>query len=271
MEIGLRTENGWHFVIGKVYAKDHSDVFQAMEGISQAGFGAREEFSIPQPLTYLSSLRLLVQEKVEGPLAKEIFETGDERSRAAAAERCARWLARFHALGPKAGPVSDSNCCLSWLRERTREIAELGGRCANKAARLLQRLEDEASSLSPVEMCAGHGSYSPAQLILAESRTVVFDWDGYDVADPARDVGRFLAALRRKALTRLGSIRAADGAAEVFLKTYLAVCQPEAGRNLRFYEAAACLKVARPSLQRQEKTEAMLDEGLQVLDRGATR
>jgi aminoglycoside phosphotransferase (APT) family kinase protein len=276
LEIGLRIENGWDSVIGKVYHKDRLDIFQAMEGIKQKGFGAQDEYSIPQPLVYLSSLRLLLQEKVEGPLAKEVFETGDDRSRAAAAERCGRWLARFHAFAPKAGPVFDSDCCLSLIRQRSLRIAELGGRCADKAGRLLQRLEDAASSLRPVDMCAGHGSYSAAQIILAEGRTVVFDWDGYDVADPARDVGRFLAALRRLALGRLGSIRALDGAAEVFLKTYLAAGRPEAERNLYFYEAAACLKLAEHNLSKsvprwKEKTEAMLDEGLRVVDREATR
>jgi len=46
LEIGLRIKNGWHFLIGKVYTEDHSDVFQAMEGIQQAGFGPQDEFSI---------------------------------------------------------------------------------------------------------------------------------------------------------------------------------------------------------------------------------
>jgi hypothetical protein len=266
VEIRLRAENGWHFLIGKVYHNDRPDVLHAMEGIQKAGFGPQDEFSIPQPLAYLSSLRCLIQEKVEGPLAKEIFKSGDERSRAASAERCARWLARFHALGPKAGPVFDSYRCLSLLQQRTRRIAKLGGRCADKAGRLLQRLEDAAASLGSVEMCAGHGSYSAAQLILAEGRTIVFDWDGYDVADPARDVARFLYALRRWALDQLGSIRALDGAAEVFLETYLGVGQPDVKINLWFYEAAACLKLARTVPRWQEKSEAMLDEGLRVLD-----
>jgi len=276
LEIGLRTENGWHAVIGKVHATDRSDVYQAMEGIRQAGFGPQDEFSIPQPLAYLPSLRLLVQEKVEGPLAAEVLRATDEGTRAAAAERCARWLARFHAHAPKTGPVFDSCCCLRLIRQRSLRIAELGGRCAEKAIRLLQRLEEAACLLSPVEMRAGHGSYSAAQLILAEGRAAVFDWDGHDVADPARDVGRFLAALRRMALGRLGSIRALDGVAEVFLSTYCAEGQPAVARSLRFYEAAACLKLAehnvRSSVPRwQEKTEAMLDEGLRVLDREATR
>ncbi len=270
----VRTENGSHSVIGKVHNTDRSDVFQAMDAIRQAGFGPQDEFSIPQSIAYLPALRLLVQEKVEGRLAAETLRATDERSRAAVVERCARWLARFHAVAPKLGPVTDSESYLGLMRQRSFLIAKLGGRCADKASRLLQRLEDAAASVVPVGMCAGHGSYSAAQVILAGSRTVVIDWDGYDVADPARDVGRFLAALRRWALGRLGSIRALDGAAEVFLETYLAEGRQDAEKNLRFYEAAACVKLAKykayNSIPRwQEKTEAMLDEGLRVLDQEA--
>jgi aminoglycoside phosphotransferase (APT) family kinase protein len=261
----------WHFLIGKVYQKDRPDVFRAMEGIQEAGFGPRDEFSIPQPIAYLPSLRLLLQEKVEGPLAKEIFKAGDKQNRAAASERCAWWLGRFHALGPKAGLAFDARCYLSLLRERSRRISRLGGPCADKAARLLRGLEDAAASLRPVEMRAGHGSYSPAQLILADGRTVTFDWDGYDVADPARDVGRFLYALRRWGLDQLGSIRVLDEAAEAFLRTYLAVGPREVETNLWFYKAAACLKLARTVPHLQDKTEEMLDEGLRVLEAGATR
>lgn len=270
LEIGLRGRNGWHFVIGKVYANDHSGVFQAMEAIRQAGFGPKDEFSIPRPLAYLTALHLLLQEKVEGPLAKEVLRTRDERSQSAVAERCARWLARFHALAPTVGPVFDSCQCLDLMRERARRLTKLGGHVAEKTAELLRRLEDAASSLSLVEMRAGHGSYSAAQVILAEGRTVVFDWDGCDVADPARDVGRFLAALRRWALRRLGSVRALDAAAEVFLNTYLAVGLPVVNKNLCFYQAAACLKLARAVPHWQEKTQVMLDEGLRVLGQEVT-
>jgi aminoglycoside phosphotransferase (APT) family kinase protein len=273
LEIGLRTEKGWHFLIGKVYRKDRSHIFQAMEQIQQVGFGPQDEFSIPQPIAYLSSLRLLLQEKVEGPLAEEIFEAGDERSRTVAAERCGLWLARFHALAPKAGPVSYAKDYLDSdsMQRCSREMTKLGGRLAEKAARLLQRLEDASSSLCPVEICPGHGGYRATHVILVPGRTVTFDLDTYDMADPARDVARFLSALRSLALARLGSIRLLDRAAEIFLDAYIAGARPVAEGNLHFFEAASCLKRAKQILSRsihhgQEKAEAMLDEGLRVLN-----
>jgi aminoglycoside phosphotransferase (APT) family kinase protein len=276
LEIALRTERGWQLLIAKIYRRNHSHVFQTMERIRESGFGTQDEFSIPQPLAYVCTLQCLLQEKVEGTPAEEIFKTGDELNRAAAAKRCALWLARFHALGPKAGSRTYANDHLNSksMQRYSREIVKLGGRYADKVACLHQRLEDAMPSLSPAELCAGHGSYSASHIILGQGRTAVIDWDGYDLADPARDVARFLAALRHPALGRLGSIRALDGTAEVFLNTYLAVGHPEVKKNLRFFEAATCLNLARhtlcrpgPRLQaKQDKAEAMLDEGFRVLD-----
>ncbi len=278
LEIAVRTGDRWRSLIAKMYRKDRSDVFQAMKGIEQSGFGPQDEFSIPQPLAYVPSLHCLLQEKVEGTRAEEVFETGDDRTRAAAAERCALWLARFQACAPKAGELLYANDFLNSksMQRYSREIAKRGGPCADKAAALLQRLEDALASLSPVPMFAGHGSYAGGHVILAQGRTVVFDWDGYDVADAARDAGRFLAALRRPAFGRFGSVKALDGTAEVFLKIYLAASPPELTRNLRFFEAAACLNLAKHALcrpvpfwqEKQRKAEAMLDEGLAVLDGG---
>jgi aminoglycoside phosphotransferase (APT) family kinase protein len=243
-----------------------------MKEIQRAGFGRREGCSIPEPLAYLPSLCLLLQEKVDGQMAEEIFRHGDDASRAAAAERSARWLAQFHARAPRTGPVSPPDDYLGTKRMRTcaPEMAELDGSFTRRVDRLQDLLEDAAPSLAPSDLCAGHGAYRPDHVILCQSRTVVFDFDAHDVADPARDVARFLVALRRLALD-LGSIRALDEPYEVFLKTYLAEGQPAVARNLRAFEAAACLKRARRLLARQaprwrENTEAMLDEGLRALE-----
>jgi len=276
LEIALRTGDRWRPLIAKIYRKDRSDVFEAMKGIEQAGFGPRDEYSIAQPVGYAPSLRCLLQENVEGTPADEIFRSGDERQRADAAERCARWLARFHALAPKAGPVSHPRDFIHskpWQRW-SRKVGRLEGSFGDKAAHLLHGLEDRSASVSDVELRAGHGSYNAAHVYLSEHRTVTIDWDWHDVADPARDVARFLYALRRWALDQLGSIRALDEAAHVFLKAYRAAGTPEVERNLRFFAATTCLNLAVRHLfddgpgwdEKQGKAEAMLDEGLDIIE-----
>ncbi len=122
LEIAFRTEGGWHCLIGKVYSRDRFDVFEAMKKIWQSGLNQESEFSIPRPVTYLPSLRLLLQEKVEGVLAKRLLLDGNASQRFAVAERCALWLARFQALAPQQGKIMDVERILRHCERRVRFI-----------------------------------------------------------------------------------------------------------------------------------------------------
>ena len=104
-EIDIRTDTGLHSLIGKVYATDRPDIYQIMEKLRQAGLGPGADFAVPQPVAYVAPLRLLLQERVEGTPGKKVFKYSKESERGLAAERCARWLARFHAVAAPAGRV----------------------------------------------------------------------------------------------------------------------------------------------------------------------
>src|SRR3989454_11588832 len=124
-EITLGTTSGSHSLIGKVYAEDRSDVYRAMEEIVRAGFGPEEEFAIPRPVAFLAPLRLLLYEKAPGTRSTVAILNTTGSDRALAAERCARWLARFHARGPRSGRVVHLNHQLRFLEECWRSLADL--------------------------------------------------------------------------------------------------------------------------------------------------
>ena len=267
--IALRTTNGWHDLIGKVYATDRSDVYRALDGLRHAGFGPDAAYSIPQPLVFVPALRLLLLEKVQGVAVKEIVLVGHEHERTVAAQQCARWLARFQSVAPCSGPRFDLH--VQTAARWAQGLATLEGPLADKARRLLAHVDAAAGALIGSGACAGHGSYSPSHVILAAGRTVTIDWDGYDVADPARDVARFIVALKRLALGRLGSIRALDAVADVFVQTYVGLGRPDVAARLPCYEAAICLQIASNMARRgqphwQMKVQTMLDEGLRTLE-----
>ena len=270
-EIAVETAKGWDSVVGKVYALDRPDVYRTMQEVQRAGFGSEDEFSIPKPLAYLSGLRLLLQERVHGPRAKQIFLTGSGQDRAQASARCAQWLAKFHAAGPRSGealyPIEQLHSAARW----SRTIAKLGQPLADMATRLFSHLEEGATKTTAAATCAGHGSFNCNQIIVTEGRTVVLDWDGYDVADPCRDVARFLVALQRLAFKYLGSIRALDCIAEIFLKTYQALSSYEVAATLPWYRALTCLRLSkyeanRPVCTFRDGIEALLTEGLRVVE-----
>ncbi len=274
VDIRLQTDGGWYELVGKIYSTDRSDVYRAMQAIQRAGFERPAEFSIPQPVAYLQPLQLLLQEKVVGPIATKFFLTADERTHTEAAERCGRWLAHFHFVAPKIGPVREPGTEMACLERWSRRIARLGQPFADKTAELLKRLENSSLAQGGMETCVSHGSYSPAQVILAKDRTVALDWDAYGVAEPARDVASFIVAIRRLALGRLGSIRARDSAAETFKKAYLANGGANVESRLPFQQAEACLQLAKYNLYHrvpgwEQKLEAMLDEGLRILEQEA--
>ena len=271
LEIVLRTQSGCHRLIGKVYATDHQNVYQVMERLRQAGFDPDAEFSIPLPLAYFPSLRLLLQERVEGMSAKEIFEHGDERQCAAVAERSARWLVRFQTVAAPAGRISGIDRFLSSAERKCRLISESDALLASKCEQLLERLRAAAPSFGAVSTCAGHGDYCEHQIIFAAGRTAVVDWDLYDIADPARDVAKFIVSLERLAMRHFGGTRALDGAAAAFLRTYLeAGGDPRVPVALPFYKAVFWLKGRTKAIQTRtpgwrERAEIMLDEGLRSL------
>src|SRR5215469_674288 len=268
--VTLRIDVGWE-AIGKVYAQDRPDVFQTMTAIRAAGFDDRAEYAIPQPLSYVPSWRLLLVEKVEGTYAKDLFLKGDKHQQSHAAIRSAQWLAQFHALPTIPGRVVGPNEVLSRSVNRCQQIAERCPALARKAQRLLEEIEEASAHLVDLPLTVSHGDFLPGHVVLREKQVMVIDWDSFVLADPSRDVARFLLfGVQRIADKHLGSIHALDHVATQFLETYLAVGRPEIPKNLAFYGAALRLQRAKRYIFKQvsrwqEKADALLDERFQAL------
>jgi hypothetical protein len=192
--------------------------------------------------------------------------------------RAARALAELHTSGLDSGDLS------------RRTGADEAGK-ATKRARLLEQYVPE---LAPVvrrvtgALCAtlaglpadtvrpGHGSYKSSQLLVRHGAVFVVDFDQFCLADPALDVGYFLAYLRPAGLWyhRAGRRAWFEAASDAFLSTYLhhlaargesaATCAGITGRAPVF-EAALLLKIAarranRLHSPRAGEVAAVLDE-----------
>jgi aminoglycoside phosphotransferase len=270
-DVCVLVDTGQRHLIAKVYAKVGEVVYKAMEELWRAGFNRDAEASIAEPIAYMPTLRLLLQEKVEGLKAQEVFQHVDERSQVAAAERCARWLARFHALGPRSGPLVPIEMVLRKMERRSRVIAERGGDMAAKSERLFRRFEAAARNLETPIVRPCHGDFGIHNIIFEGKRTVAFDLDNYGLADPARDVARFIVKLERTGLDFLGSIRAVDRAVEAFIKTYVASGGAPVAERVSFYKAAYYVWNAKKDVtirvrRLHERADVMLDEGLRTLE-----
>ena len=65
-----------------------------------------------------------------------------------------------------------------------------------------------------------HGSYVPRHLLMGGGGLTMIDLDGLRVADPARDIGKFLAVLKKLALRNSWDEGEMESCAEVFLAEY---------------------------------------------------
>ena len=271
-EISLATPAGLRSLIGKVYSRDHSGVFKAMETIWLAGLHGEREFSIPRPIAYLRSLDILLQEKIEGVMAADAFVNKDARVRSAIAERCALWLAQFQDLAPPQGRAMTVQRVLELSDHRLLGIVEAGAPCSKKARELFEHLLLASASLEETRLCASHGDFIHHQVMISGERLVVFDWDLYAAADPLYDVARLYVSLERLALREFGTIHALDGAAHTFLNTYLAASRAKVAKNLDFYKALVYLQAAKFDVTTSrapgslERADIMLDLGLRSLE-----
>ena len=192
--------------------------------------------------------------------------------------RAARALAELHTSGLDTGDRSP----------RT------GAEEAGKAAKRARTIEQYVPELTPVvrevsdALCAtlaglpadtlrpGHGSYKPSQLMVRDGAVFLVDFDQFCLADPALDVGYFLAYLRPAGLWygRAGRRAWFEAAADAFRTTYLdrlaergessATREGIAGRA-HVFEAALLLKIAarranRLHSPRPGEVAAVLDE-----------
>jgi aminoglycoside phosphotransferase (APT) family kinase protein len=262
VDMRLKTTTGEYELIGKVYARDRSDVFRAMDAFSKINSVSKGAFALPQTVAFVEKLRLLLQEKVFGSAATKTLAEGSEQERAAVVERCALWLANFHNEAPPLGPAFRPTY---ELMSRWLSLTQKRNPLAEKVQLLFKQLQSAMSTLDDRELCASHGDFSHRQIILAGPRTIVFDWDSYCVAHPARDVAKFTLKLQQLAQKVFGKRNALDTSIELFQSTYLAASRFAVKTHVPLYKAVHCLKHAKFDSQRIQKTEELLDEGLRIL------
>jgi aminoglycoside phosphotransferase (APT) family kinase protein len=257
-----------HGCTAAVYAKVHADPRVAIRSHALAKalwLACRSGLPpVPRPLTLVTELGLVVDEGVGGGVWRgpasgsgpgRCAERGDGGRRLVAA---ARALAFLHTSNPHVEglPARDRSSEAASVRARSLELAATVPEMSHEVISVATEIATAIAALPPDAVCLCHGAYKPSQLVFDTAGNAwITDFDGACLADPARDVGCFLAYLRPPARGYVSACGREQLAAlrATFLHAYhdamVAGGAPEAAvtratRRALVFEAAFKLKIA---------------------------
>ncbi|MBO0795390.1 MAG: phosphotransferase, partial [Ktedonobacteraceae bacterium] len=160
--------------------------------------------------------------------------------------------------------------------ERARLLAEYYPAFAHEITTLAERLSKLLYLAQPERYGLAHGNFKPSQILFTGEAIAVVDFDSVCLADPALDIGYFLAYLRPPQLWhgRSGMRSWFEGAEQTFCDTYRQALElfdedSAAIENVfaraRLYTAALIFKIAtrrvhRLNSPRPQELKAMLSE-----------
>ena len=269
-------------LFGKVYHSTEKAraVFEHMRMLSEVAPPGAGRLVVARVAGFLPDLPMVLQEPLPGvaldlflPLAAAGLTSVHARTRRGVV-MAASALAELHRLDlthPRQRSIDGE---LRRMADRGRAAAAiapgLGARMADLAETLSRSME--RLSLEGREQRLVHADCKPSQFLIGEMKVGLLDFDHAGMADPALDVGAFMAALRQLACRR----RASDmdsgmrGLERSFLDSYCDRADVDADfrRRAVWYQAFALLQKAQRAFARSIWSPvpgALLDEARRCL------
>src|SRR6184192_2845782 len=197
-----------------------------------------------QPLGYVSDLHMLLLPAVAGSEFHSLaFDTTvASESRLQWMSKAGAVLAALHAAPVPAGPARRIVDDAAYLAGFSTAVARAAPSLALPFEEAIRRLESATHEEPPAVV--SHGSFRSNQLLIEGDEPLMIDLDELCWANPARDVGNFLAYLRWKSIRQPCHSSFIEAAIPSFLAGYGSVLPlPEARWTAR-YEAGSMLKIA---------------------------
>ncbi len=254
---------------GKVLAIDGYRLSRTLSAL-RAIVGGRTPPRVLQPLGYVSDLHMLLLPAVAGSEFHSLaFDT------TLASEARLQWmrkagavLAGLHAAPVPAGPARRITDDAAYLARFSTPVAKTALSLALSFDEAIRRLDSATHEEAPA--VPSHGSFRSDQLLIEGGEPLMIDLDGLCRANPARDVGNFLAYLRWKSIREPHHSSFIEAAIPSFLAGYGSVLAlPDEGWTAR-YQAGSMLKIAGRRFRRLDVGEwalvpQLLDEARALL------
>ncbi|RPI25686.1 MAG: hypothetical protein EHM70_19805 [Chloroflexota bacterium] len=270
LDLNLKDNQTGEFETLTLYAKVYHNlakaraVFEEMKVLADSPAVKSGRIILAETAGYIDELSIVLQKPVAGiPLENMIgsmdgpIAVGDPRAFDGTL-LAASALAALHTSGVtthRQRPIADE---LVRFHKRAARIAsinpELGAQLSEVASILhegLERLDSWGAEISLT-----HGDCKPSQFLISDAGVALLDFDHCGMADPANDVGTFLATLRQLAIRQSLKSHGRDPASarsawlltleNHFLDDYCTASQRDDGFRKRaaWYEAVALVRKA---------------------------
>lgn len=243
----LRAGPAERTVFGKLLGAGVEDLLATITALHQASEDDPALPGIPRPLAAWPNLRMVIQPAVGGGAELNALAF-DPALEAGTRERWLRdagaRLAALHSVRGTPGPERSFAEDLDELREYQAPMAMVDAPIATRYEELLGRVARAGEDLSAPPLVASHGAFRTDQFLIEGDRLVMIDLDGFCWADPARDLGNFLAYLDWKAIRNPQQAAFIERAGQIFLGGYADARPAPDQRWLAVYRAASLLKIA---------------------------
>lgn len=168
--------------------------------------GGPYQFNIPRSFGFRPDLQLALFEAIPGvPQVAQLLKArlkGEETPRPGklsleeSLDACARIAAALHSSGITLGQRRALEDELAGLRQGVAVVLRISPELGAQFQSWLERVETYAAASRSLNLCFSHGDFSYTQLIFEGTQSGLVDFDTVCQAEPALDLGQFLAYLR---------------------------------------------------------------------------
>ena len=241
------------------------------ERMSHNGHGPAGHFNVPRSLGFRPDLQLLLMEALPGgPQVARLLKArlaGKEKAQAGtlsleeSIQACGRMAAALHGTGIKLGRRRPFQVETQWLNDEFQAIKQVLPDLGSQLLSHLDRVTAYAATVEALPLCFSHGDFTYTQLIFNGEETGLVDFDTVCQAEPALDLGQYLAYQRLAILKDQNPAspmppEETERLCELFLNSYIVASEGRLGdeRSLRarisVYEMISLMRLALHSWQK---------------------
>ena len=243
----VQTSSGKEMFYGKSFSGNAERLMKTIMDLHQSSQENPDMPLISSPVAVWPEMEMILQAAVPDGIEFTHFAY-DQAYEASVREdwmvKAGRALGVFHNNSTEPNEIKTIHDDLRDLHEFPLIMAKVEPELATKYEEVIQQINTKVDHFREPKAVASHGAMRTDQFILQGERLAMIDLDSYCWANPARDLGNFLAYLCWKAIRQPEHAQFVERAGRAFLEGYLSVQDDIDERWLSVYQAASLLKIA---------------------------